>query len=203
VKSWFNANGCTTKPHGISACQTAADLYGFAPGTTGIAPTDIINKWNAYGCNETTTSDVTELCQNISNLYGTVAGVTWGIAPSQAQSYWTSHNCFDAPSCQAISDLMGSTPSSKGVASDTVYSWYLNNGCFSTPQFWNGDICQLVADNFSPADTGVNSQYDVIGFLPQLAKWDILVWWENNGCRSKSNTYHPRGHRRIAFTNGP
>jgi hypothetical protein len=203
VRTWWSNNGCSTVPHGISACQVAADLYGFAPGTTGFAPSDIQQKFSAMGCNETTTSDVDELCQNISNLYGTQADVTWGIAPPEAQNFWIANNCFDWPSCQGISDLTGATPSTQGVASSAAYAFYQNNGCTSTPRFGNGDICQLIADNFSVANTGTNSQFNSFGFLPQMSSWNLVLWWTNNNCTTSINTYHPRGHKRIAFTNGP
>lgn len=204
VRTWWTNNGCTTAPHGLSACQKAADLYGFAPGTTGFAPTDIQQKWTAYGCYETTTSTVGELCQNIANLYGTVPGVTWGIAPAPTQNWWTANGCFVNPTCQGISDLLGATPWSAGIASSTTYAYYQNNGCTTTPQLGGNldDLCQLVADNFSATDTGVNTQYSIIGFLPDMASWDEVVWWENSSCHA-TQTYHPRYNRRVQFTPGP
>jgi hypothetical protein len=32
-------------------------------------------------------------CQTASNEYGTTAGVTWGFAPSNVQTWWTANGC--------------------------------------------------------------------------------------------------------------
>ena len=207
IQSWWNSNGCDTVPRGLSPCQKAADLYGFAPGTTGFAPSDIQSDWNALGCTETTTSLQSELCQNASNIYGIVANVTWGIAPVPTQNWWMANFCDTTPTCQGVSDLLGTevvgNTSNQGIAPQNVFEWFLNSSCTTSPQFWNGDECQLVADNFGPVDTTSNVAPSS-GFLPNMPTWNGIGWWAAALCRqsNKAAPYHPRDHRMVHFGPG-
>jgi hypothetical protein len=85
--------------------------------------------WIQNGC------AVNPQCQGISDLFGTVANVTWGYAPDYVRSWWVSANCTTVPAnrfeiCHRAADTFGIVSGvTWGYAPDYVRAWWIDNQC--------------------------------------------------------------------------
>ena len=123
-----------------------------------------------------------QTCQRASDDYGISAGVTWGFAPSDIQSWWIAHGCNTHPSspdtCQRASDTYGIVANATfGFAPTNVRQWWVANGCNTTP-LHTIDACQRAADRF---DIIANTTF---GSAPS----EVQTWWTANGCNRVART---------------
>ena len=79
-------------------------------------------------------------CQTASDEYGIYAGVGFGFAPSNVQTWWTASSCDVDPqvpytnSCQTASNEYGMSSGSAGWAPSAVQTWFSSNSCATSPQ---------------------------------------------------------------------
>lgn len=142
---------------------------GFA---TALSARDVIGARIAYG------SSTTFSCQDLSDIYGIHAGVTFGFAPTSVQSNWTSRGCNTTPSssnaCQKASDLYGIDAGvTFGLAPSSVQTWWTANSCNTKPRS-SGAACQLASDTF-----GITA-FETFGTAPS----DVQSWWTATGCNT-------------------
>jgi hypothetical protein len=119
-------------------------------------------------------------CQRLSDTYGITAGVTFGFAPSEVQSYWIANNCNTTPNtsadlCQKISEIYGTSAHvTWGFAPPSVQAFWGAQGCNTRPLnlIAGNRECERIADGYE------TMAYDTWGAAPSYAR----DYWGENGC---------------------
>jgi hypothetical protein len=140
--------------------------------STALSARDVIGVRAAYGSSKVFS------CQDLSDIYGIDAGVTWGFAPSSVQTTWQANSCGTHPSspdtCQKASDLYGIDANvTWGFAPGSVQTWWTNNGCNTRPVS-TVNACQRASDTY-----GITA-FETWGTAPA----DVQTWWTNTGCNT-------------------
>ena len=174
--AWWQRNTCKTWPR-KTVCQGLSNQYGIAPAVLTLpqecqeypasclgprqdwAPTDVQTWYYANECD--TGPNTTNLCQRISDQYGTNAGVTWGFAPPEARTYWVNFGCNTRPaagtnSCQSLSNLYGTAAwVTWAFAPQEARDYFGAANCTTKPAYsgapatWTvKDACRLAASTF-------------------------------------------------------
>ena len=138
-----------------------------------LSRTDIAGLQAAYG-----TPTVPSACQRASDLYGISAFVTWGYAPPDVRTWWTSNNCATAPAsadtCQRAADLYGiSAGVTFGFAPVDVQTWWTSNNC--NAHAVGPNVCQRASDLFAI------DPFVTWGYAPP----EIQTWWVSNNCNAE------------------
>jgi hypothetical protein len=197
---WWQSKTCKTWPR-KTVCQGLSNQYGIAPAVTLLpgwcqeypasclgpredwAPPEVQSWYYANECD--TGPNTTNLCQRISDQYGTNAGVTWGFAPPEARTYWVNFGCNTRPaasnSCQSLSNLYGTAAwVTWAFAPQEARDYFAGVNCTTKPAYpgapatWTvTDACRLAASTF---DIVPNISW---GAAPKYAK----DFWAAAACR--------------------
>jgi hypothetical protein len=144
---------------------------GFA---TALSARDVVGVRNAYGSSKTFS------CQDLSDIYGIDAGVSFQFAPTAVRNTWVSQACNSHPSssdpCQKASDTYGIDAGvTFGFAPANVQSWWVSNACNTRPRSTVG-LCQRASDIY-----GIVAS-ETFGTAPA----DVRTWWVNTACNTVS-----------------
>jgi hypothetical protein len=139
---------------------------------TALSPRDVLGARAAYSSSKTFS------CQDLSDIYGIDASVTWGFAPASVQAQWISNSCNTHPSssntCQKASDLYGIDAGvTFGFAPAHVQSWWISSSCNTRPRSSVG-LCQRASDTY-----GITAG-ETFGTAPA----DVQTWWTTNNCNT-------------------
>jgi hypothetical protein len=142
---------------------------GFA---TALSARDVLGVRKAYGTSKSFS------CQDLSDIYGIDAGVSFQFAPTSVRGDWVSRQCNTHPSsadaCQKASDLYGIDAGvTWGFAPSDVQSWWGARGCNTKPLSTVG-LCQRASDTY-----GI-----VAGETFGTAPSDVQAWWVNTSCNT-------------------
>lgn len=101
------------------------------------------------GSQTTQTLSQSNICQQISDNFGTIPGNFKDGNGPDITATWNRNDCKTVPStwtCQDISDAFGLSPANK-TKPDTlgVYKTYIERGCTTSPQY----TCQQLSDKYS------------------------------------------------------
>ena len=83
-------------------------------------------------------------CQGISNLLGTAAWVSWGIAPTPVQNWWTANGCNTVPQfgvgdvCQVVADNFGAA----NTTTEGIEYGFLQSNTYLPATTWWANNCQ-------------------------------------------------------------
>jgi hypothetical protein len=142
---------------------------GFA---TALSARDVIGVRSAYSSSKSFS------CQDLSDIYGIDAGISFQFAPASVQNDWIARGCNTHPSspdpCQKASDLYGiDAGATFGFAPANVQTWWVSKSCNTRPRS-TVERCQRASDTY-----GITAS-ESFGTAPS----DVRTWWVNEGCNT-------------------
>jgi hypothetical protein len=118
-------------------------------------------------------------CQRVSDAFGVDANVSWGFAPPEVQSWWSSNSCgtthkASSNLCQKASEIYGIVGNvTWGYAPTSVQQWWTANSCNTSPLVGESN-CQRASDTY-----GI-----IAGVTWGSAPSYVKSWWMSAGCIS-------------------